>query len=133
MAPNSDPRVPKADPRTSKPDPNVLAKKAKKELDSYYIELRRRKQLRVAGIVIVSFCSLLFAMVLAGETFNPILSWFGLRGFRYQERGVYADCSKPENKDISYCQPKQTQSERNWESISKGQRGGFNLYQPSDK
>lgn len=52
----------------------------------------------------------------------------GILGLTATEGGIYADCSKPENRSNPYCQPKESAVERDWKNLrGKGQHVPFSL------
>jgi len=58
--------------------------------------------------------------------FASLMGNFGVSMIN-SEAGVYADCSKRENRDIPYCQPKEGRADRTWKDIKKG-GSAFTLY-----
>ena len=94
------------------PTPTEIA--AKKV--AYEAEVRRKKFLAYTGYSVVGVVFVVLIMVLSG------MHILGLQGIYNAESGVYADCSKPENKGISYCQPKMSSSERSWRDLVTGGR-----------
>lgn len=90
---------------------------------AYELELRRKKIIFGASVG----GTLLFALTIIG------LVWGGrfatlLSAYVGTQTGVYADCSKKENRNISYCQAKDTEEDRTWRSMKKGKSAAFTLY-----
>ena len=61
---------------------------------------------------------LLIILIFGGRL--GIFDYLGMQWMFNEERGVYADCSKPENRGVSYCQPKQSAVDRDWDEMSRG-------------
>jgi hypothetical protein len=86
---------------------------------------------------------LCYVMILAMSVFlilavfGPNASRFvpvpGLKRIHHKEGGVYADCSRPENKNNPYCRPKQTPAEDRWRDLtrSNGKPMPFRLTEPT--
>ncbi len=54
----------------------------------------------------------------------------GILGLTVEEGGIYADCSKRENRSNPYCRPKESDADRSWRNIGgKGQHAPFSLTQ----
>jgi hypothetical protein len=53
----------------------------------------------ITGLGIVAFA--------ATGTLDPLLRAWGLPTFSHSLRGVYADCSKPENRRLTFCLSKE--------------------------
>jgi hypothetical protein len=70
---------------------------------------------------------LCFLIALSTGMLTPVLRLFGLN-IVTSARGVYADCSKPENKDIPYCQPREGKAARQWKNLSHGNKSQFSLH-----
>lgn len=52
----------------------------------------------------------------------------GILGLTASEGGIYADCSKPENRSNPYCQPKESAADKDWRNLrGKGQNVPFSL------
>ena len=106
--------------------------KATQRLAEFQVENARRKRRTVIGGVLVTVFSLLFFMLVSGDRFDHLLSYLGLKGIYNAEKGVYADCSKPENQSITYCQKLRERTEQNWESATRGGGGNpFTLFDPA--
>ena len=48
-----------------------------------------------------------------------ILNYLGLSWVFSKETGVYTDCSKPENANVPYCQPKLGAGDREWDQLNR--------------
>lgn len=92
--------------------------KAKKE--AFEAELKRKQIVTYTGYSVVGVVFVIIIMVLSGDTFSGILGIIGLQGVYNPQSGVYADCSKPENKNVAYCRPKLSQAERDWKDLARG-------------
>ncbi len=92
-------------------------------LRAFEHERRVKLVMNVAGYTGTIIIGALLLMIVAGDRFAPFLSLFGLRPISYQERGIYADCSNPDNRDNPFCSGKRPQIERSWNSISKNSGG----------
>jgi len=73
-----------------------------------------------------------FVVVMTLLVFGQSLGVFKVVGldWMFTERGIYADCSKAENQDNPYCQPKTSRADRDWDSLSQGGKRAmpFNLH-----
>lgn len=98
--------------------------------EAYQEELKRKKRATVITASVVGTCTLVLAIMLAGDYFSGILGFFGLRSLHNEQKGIYADCSKKENKNSPYCRPKVSQSDRDWKDMrdSKGRVVPFTLH-----
>ena len=79
------------------------------------------------NIVGAIFFTILFIFFIFGES----LGLYQIAGIEWaaQKKGVYTDCSDPKNRNVSYCVPKETQSQREWSSLTKGGKAlPFNLH-----
>ena len=100
------------------------------------LERERRRELIfniVVGSLIFIF-SAVFAMLVSGNYFSGILGFFGLESISNEERGVYADCSKPENQKIRYCQQPKDHGQPTLRSLSESKNKGsvFSLTKPGE-
>ena len=82
----------------------------------------KKNSLRIVGYGTIALLSLLLLLFLGGERFAPILEAFGLY---HPERGIYADCNKPYNKNNRFCNPETPPSEKDWRNVRSG--AGFSL------
>ena len=100
---------------TNKIDPVAEAK-----LRSFEHEQKVKFIINVSGYSALSLAAILLFMIVAGDTFAPVLSIFGIKGIYNEERGVYADCSKPENSNNAFCSGRRSErAEKSWNSISR--------------
>ena len=83
---------------------------------------RRRQRFIVWSGLTVLFTTI-FSMMLAGQAFAPVLNILGLKSLYVEEGGIYTDCSKPENRDVPFCQPKSGRAEQTWRSIGRNGSG----------
>lgn len=90
----------------------------------YSMELRAQTKMvaRIAGYLTIGLFSIVLLLFIGGERFAPILEAFGL--YHY-ERGIYADCSKPFNKNNRFCNPDAPRVEQEWKNVRSGT--GFSL------
>lgn len=112
----------------AKPVDKKLVEEAKKELKRYRIQQRLRlvKTLASSGILAVVFL-VVFGLALGGA-FEGFLGLLGLTPFKNEARGLYADCTRPENRESRYCQSQsQSQSRRayenDWRQVANSGRG----------
>ena len=104
-------------------------KLAQERLKAYQDELRKKKVMNSLYLCSGVVSAIVLYLVFASGQFNWLMGQMGVEFAKAS--GVYADCSKPENKKISYCQPKESQSDHEWKSIShsKGSKHiPFNLF-----
>ena len=79
---------------------------------------------RIAAYSVAGIMAVFVIILMGGERFDPILRFLGL-GF-YAPGGVYADCSKPQNKNNSFCNRSNTNNDRetsSWRDL-KNSKGG---------
>lgn len=115
----------------------ALAKR-KKEIDqdtysrqlAYAAEVRKRRVLNSLGYGSLAFLTLFLGLVFfGGERFSGLLRIFGLRAIENQEAGIYADCSREENRNIKYCRPQESEAGKTWKTIGHGKGSSkFSLY-----
>ena len=104
--------------------PEQIALSKRQQALSYQEELKRKRLYTVlgySGVVVVTF---FFIMILSGNMFSGILGIFGLRALRNDEAGIYADCSRPENRSSPYCQPKVSERDKEWKGMTQS-KGSF--------
>lgn len=87
---------------------------------------QRRQKIGYAIIAIVGSITLL---IVTGDPVG-ILGLFGFHGIRYEQRGVYAECSKGANINLAACRPKVSVADRNWRDLVRGEgkTAPFSLY-----
>ncbi len=69
----------------------------------------------------------LFVFFIFGEQ----LGLYRIAGIEWaaQQKGAFTDCSDPKNRNVSYCIPKETQTQREWSGLTKGGKAlPFNLH-----
>lgn len=77
---------------------------------------------RMLGYCSIGVLVLVLILLLGGERFAPVLEAFGLY---HPEKGIYADCTKPYNKNNRFCNPDTPRSDRDWKNVNSGT--GFSL------
>lgn len=111
--------------------------KRKKQVDSevykreelYKLELKRKRMMNYVGYSVVGVLTLLMFMIFSGTFFDPFLRKFGLKAISNKQQGVYTDCSLPENKGQRYCQPTESESNKEWKDLGQPGKGAkFQLY-----
>ena len=82
----------------------------------------------VGGFVMVSL-TLVILLIILGPSYPGVIESLGLDWFVNAQQGVYADCSKAENKNVPYCRPKAQQGEQGWNELrrSNGKPVPFSL------
>ena len=89
--------------------------------DQYRLEQLKSKILNwIFGIVSFLIVVLIYMMI-NGDKYRDILNAIGLGYF--EERGVYADCSRPENRNSPFCQRRESKADKEWTDLSKGKAG----------
>ena len=104
------------------------AKKKKTEADleaeakvkAYEEELKRKKLLNRVYMAVTGIVTIVLIMVFSGDRFSGVLAVVGLRSAYNEEGGIYADCSKSENRNNPYCSKKESASERSWKVLTRG-------------
>ena len=97
---------------------------AEKRLQEYQAELRRKKLLNIAYIS----GTLVIGVVLVSVLWGRSVSAFVMDTVLHEGAGIYADCSRKENRNVSYCQAKETEDAKLWRSMKKGKQAAFQLY-----
>ena len=77
---------------------------------------------RVAGWSIACFMGILVIAMVAAKYYPDTVRAIGLGFLVNEESGVYADCSKAQNRSNPYCRKKQSPREREWRGL--GDKGG---------
>lgn len=107
----------------------ALDSEAYRRVKEYEAEVRAKRVQAALGYVLAALLTVLLFMVLSGDRFQVILRTLGLHGLYNPEKGVYADCSKPENRDVAFCNKKAPPVEHEWKRIRNGSDGPvFDLY-----
>ena len=107
---------------------SVLAEARQRE---FRHEQRVRFTINLVGYTLAGFIGALFLMMAGGPVFDPVLNVFGLSSLWTEKAGVYADCSKKENRHNRFCSGKALQRDQDWKHIrdlSGGKGVPFNLY-----
>jgi hypothetical protein len=104
-----------------------LKEESKKRLQRYRTELRLRRLRTTVGLSIVGCIAIILTMAISGDQFDSFLRALGLRAIWNEERGVYADCSRSENKQVKFCQPKSGARDGEWKSLRGGEGYIFSL------
>jgi hypothetical protein len=107
----------------------ALDSESVRRVKEYEASLRAKRVQSTIGYACVAFLTVVLFMVLSGDTFQSFLSYLGLRGMYNAEKGVYADCSKPENSGVAYCAKRKPPTEQDWKRIRTSSDGPvFDLY-----
>ena len=67
-------------------------------------QLTKRRQLRVSG-VLVSLTLVALVIIFGGQPLAPVREALGIAWITNDTEGVYADCSKRENRNNRFCSP----------------------------
>lgn len=59
----------------------------------------------------------LILFIVIGQYFIGLLDFFGAGALYSDQAGVYVDCSKPKNRDASFCQPKEQYYDKTWRDL----------------
>lgn len=70
------------------------------------------------GTVVGIFLTALILLMIFGSRYPQLVDSLGLNWLVNAQQGVYADCSRPENANISYCRPKASQGSKTWDELS---------------
>ena len=106
------------------------AKTVKDKKAVFEAELKRKRRLAVLNTVAVLFLLFLVYLMLVASPSNPILRALGIRNFVREKGGLYADCSKRENKGKGFCDGISSTAEKNWKTVKRpgsGREPLFNL------
>lgn len=101
---------------------------AKRRMAEYQAELKRKQVLNYTLYAASAFFSIIFFSLLFTERGSQVLGVVGFSGGVARESGVYADCSKAENRHIRYCQKGPSSSEKAWGSLKHGGSAAFTLH-----
>jgi hypothetical protein len=99
---------------------------AERKLAEYKAFVRRQRQLNILRATVAAIGFAVVVMLFAGNRFEWVFRSVGLTNIYHEETGVYADCSKRENRNSPFCAKKENAADKNWKSISQG-AGPFNL------
>jgi hypothetical protein len=96
---------------------------------AYEAELKRKKIINFTGLGVSIVAVIFICAIFASGRFSSFMGKFGIN-FTVSESGIYADCSKRENRNNSYCQPKESSSDMQWREVSsnKGKAVPFSLH-----
>lgn len=88
----------------------------------------RKKMFVNLSYLAVSLAGAAFVVSLfSGGRFAKFMGFLGINMINAQT-GVYADCTKKENINVPYCQPKEGRSEATWRALKRGGKSiPFNL------
>ena len=91
--------------------------------------IRQERVIRIGGWALAALLGLLLVGMMFGRQLHGVLHTLGLDFLYNEEAGVYADCSKPENRSNPYCSSR-GKGDRNWRNLkdTKGSPSGFSLY-----
>jgi hypothetical protein len=92
---------------------------AERKQRAYDEFLKRQRKLNIIKVSVAVVATVMLVMVFAGNRFAYVFNSVGINIF-HEEGGVYADCSKRENKSNPYCQKKDSSSDKQWKNLSKG-------------
>ena len=104
---------------------------AEAKLRQFQNERRRKFAINAVGYTLSAIAAVLLVMIVAGPAFDPILNVIGLRSIWTDKGGVYADCSKRENRNNRFCSGKVAGKETEWKKIANSPGGKavpFELY-----
>ncbi len=90
---------------------------------------KREHLIRLGGWVFGIILALLLIAMMFGRQLQGVLNSLGLGFLYHEESGVYADCSRPENRSNPYCTSRK-RGDQGWRNLkdSKGSPNGFSLY-----
>ena len=96
----------------------ALDHEARERLLAFEREQKRRRAVNYATIGLTCFAAVVLVILFSGNKFAPVLQAVGLAS-AYEEGGIYADCSKRENRNSPFCQGKESQKEREWRGLKR--------------
>ncbi len=102
---------------------------AERKLEEYRAFMRRQRHLNILRALVAVAGFAIVVMLFAGNRFAWVFSSVGLSNVYHEEGGVYADCSKRENRNSPFCAKKENAADKNWKNLSQ-KSAPFNL---SDK
>ena len=82
-------------------------------------EERRSRIVHIVEYTAVLIAGAFLILFLAGDYTYGFLEHFGINPLRNPKRGVYADCSRPENRDNDFCSSTNERVESRWRSIEQ--------------
>lgn len=114
--------------RKSRPDPTQLDPVAEKKR-AYELELKRKKFLNGIYLGASILGAVVLLVIFSSGNFGFLMGSIGIN-FSNEETGIYADCTKRENRKSVYCQPKESASDAQWKDIrtTRGKAVPFNLH-----
>lgn len=85
---------------------------------------------RTASWSVAGILGVLVTAMVAAKYFPDTVRAIGLGFLVNEESGVYADCSKPQNRNNPYCRKRQSPREREWQGLGDkgGGSSGFSLH-----
>lgn len=89
-------------------------------------QLNRDRLLTIIGIITITILTLYLVLLINAEHFAPFLESVGLKGLYNRQAGVYTDCSLEENRNVRYCQPKESRADREWRDLTYSKGTGKN-------
>jgi len=97
-------------------------KKLSEELEALK-EQQRKERIRELWkyCAVLGGAAVFLALLLAG-TLDPVFRLFGLSGFYREQKGIYVDCSAPQNRDSRFCRKEETEQDREWRNLGQGER-----------
>ena len=98
---------------------------AERKQREYEDFLKRQRKINIIKVSVAFIGTIMLVMVFAGNRFAYVFNSVGLNLF-HEEGGVYADCSKRENKHNPYCQKNVSSTDKQWKTLSNG-GAQFNL------
>lgn len=77
-----------------------------------------RSAYQLLGVCLALILTALIALMVGGDSLDGVRQALGLTTLRNEHRGVYADCSRAENRGNRFCNPEEYQPSR--KSAPKG-------------
>lgn len=81
---------------------------------AYEQEVAKRRLFERVGYGVLAVVAVFLIMLFSGDRFARVLRFFGLQPIVTFGTGLYADCSRIENKDNPYCTKKVSPVDREW-------------------
>ena len=115
------------DEPTPQKSKKTLDREAEERLAKYNQELRRKRHIAIGSGIGAAALAVAVIVYLSGR---QVASMMGLGFLMHEEGGIYADCTKRENRNSPFCSQKDTKTDKDWKGLQRsgGRLVPFSLY-----
>lgn len=75
--------------------------------------------INIVGYSVITVLLVLSLTIILGNRFFGMMSFLGLDRLRPDPGWMYIDCSKPENRNAKFCQPRETSADADWKDVRR--------------